>query len=314
MDSTCLSLVLLLSAVSTADGFRWYGVNRCDFNSTDLSGTTYIYSHYYNKLEYVRFDSRVGEYVGYTQYGVKTAEAWNSGPELAQSRAERERLCLHNDDIFYQTVLTKSVQPYVRLRSTTPPSGKHPAMLVCSVFDFYPKQIRVSWTRDGQEVSSDVTSTEELADADWYYQIHSHLEYTPSSDSQCCPLLDWMNTWSSKPGPELSSDTQLVQPCLIWTLVYQLDSDGPESGLIWTDGPGSGLIWTLTILDQVSSGALAVSLADEAQPDGAVQVVETSAAVQVSTVLTFWTQTVICPTIRLPGLPAPSNHTHTHGQ
>ncbi len=71
------------------------------------------------------------------------------------------------------------VKPYVVLSSTTPPAGKHPSMLVCSVFDFYPKQIRVSWTRDGQEVTSDVTSTDELADGDWYYQIHSHLEYMP---------------------------------------------------------------------------------------------------------------------------------------
>uniref|UniRef100_A0A3P8THY2 Ig-like domain-containing protein n=1 Tax=Amphiprion percula TaxID=161767 RepID=A0A3P8THY2_AMPPE len=52
---------------------------------------------------------------------------------------------------------------------------------VCSVYDFYPKQIKMSWFRDGQEVTSEVTSTDVMQDGDWYYQIHSHLEYTPRS-------------------------------------------------------------------------------------------------------------------------------------
>ncbi|KAJ8377957.1 hypothetical protein AAFF_G00250200 [Aldrovandia affinis] len=54
-------------------------------------------------------------------------------------------------------------------------------MLVCSVYDFYPQGIKVTWLSDGTEMTSDVTSTEELADGDWYYQIHSHMEYTPKS-------------------------------------------------------------------------------------------------------------------------------------
>lgn len=66
------------------------------------------------------------------------------------------------------------------MHSVVPPAGGgHPAMLVCSVYDFYPKNIKVSWRRDGKEVSRDVTSTDKLADGDWYYQLHSHLEYTP---------------------------------------------------------------------------------------------------------------------------------------
>uniref|UniRef100_A0A4W6CRV4 Ig-like domain-containing protein n=1 Tax=Lates calcarifer TaxID=8187 RepID=A0A4W6CRV4_LATCA len=172
---------LITLCLCSSDGFREYAVDRCVFNSSELSGIEYIYSHYYNKLEYARFSSSVGKYVGYTEFGVKNAERWNSGPELAQRKNEKERYCLHNIGIDYQSALSKSVKPSIRLHSTTPPAGKHPAMLVCSVYDFYPKQIRVSWTRDGQEVTSDVTSTEELADADWYYQVHSHLEYTPRS-------------------------------------------------------------------------------------------------------------------------------------
>ncbi|KAI9527160.1 hypothetical protein NQZ68_032740 [Dissostichus eleginoides] len=83
-----------------------------------------------------------------------------------------------------------SVKPYVRLHSTVSPSGSHPAMLVCSVYEFYPKLIKVSWIRNGQEVTSDVTSSEELADRDWYYQVHSHLEYTPRSGDKISCMVE----------------------------------------------------------------------------------------------------------------------------
>ncbi|XP_037392180.1 rano class II histocompatibility antigen, A beta chain-like isoform X2 [Pygocentrus nattereri] len=54
-------------------------------------------------------------------------------------------------------------------------------MLMCSAYNFYPRVIDVYWLRNGEKVTSDVTATEEMADGDWYYQIHSHLEYTPTS-------------------------------------------------------------------------------------------------------------------------------------
>nr|AAA49379.1 MHC class II protein [Morone saxatilis] len=183
MASSFLSFSLLfITSLYTADGFRYFWTDRCVFNSTDPRNIEYINSYYYNKLEYARFSSSEGEFVGYTELGVKNAERFNKDPSyLAQRRAEKERYCLTNINIDYQNALDKSVKPSVVLHSVAPPAGKHPSMLVCSVYDFFPKHIRVSWLRDGQEVTSDVTSTDELADADWFYQIHSHLEYTPRS-------------------------------------------------------------------------------------------------------------------------------------
>uniref|UniRef100_A0A3Q4HY93 HLA class II histocompatibility antigen, DRB1-8 beta chain-like n=1 Tax=Neolamprologus brichardi TaxID=32507 RepID=A0A3Q4HY93_NEOBR len=182
MASSFLCLSLLFISLSTADGFMEYYVWRCDFNSTELKDIEFIYSMYYNKIEYARFSSSVGEFVGFTKYGVNNADIWNSDKgQVAAWRAQKETVCLQHIGNFYSNPLSKSAKPYVRLHSTKPLSSHHPAMLVCSVYDFYPSEIKVSWLRDGQEVSSDVTSTEEMADGDWYYQTHSHLEYTPRS-------------------------------------------------------------------------------------------------------------------------------------
>ena len=69
----------------------------------------------------------------------------------------------------------------MNLNLVRPVSSNHLAMLMCSAYNFYPRMIRVTWYRDGQMVTSDVSATEELADGDWYYQIHSHLEFTPKA-------------------------------------------------------------------------------------------------------------------------------------
>ncbi|KAM6894598.1 H-2 class II histocompatibility antigen, E-S beta chain-like isoform 2-T2 [Lycodopsis pacificus] len=182
MASSFLSVSLLFIGLHAAGGFMEFSVTRCVFNSTDLKDIEYILSLYYNKIEYARFSSNVGRYVGFTERGVKNAEYWNKDPsELAVRRTAKETYCQHNIEIWYDNILTKSAEPYVFLSSVTPPGGKHSSMLVCSVYDFYPPTIKVSWTRDGQPETAGVTSTDELADGDWYYQTHSHLEYTPRS-------------------------------------------------------------------------------------------------------------------------------------
>uniref|UniRef100_A0A668SYH5 Ig-like domain-containing protein n=1 Tax=Oreochromis aureus TaxID=47969 RepID=A0A668SYH5_OREAU len=160
----------------SSDGFLEYIVDRCEFNSTELKDMEYIYSHYYNKIEYIRFSSSVGEYVGFTEYGVMLAEILNNNTALLNSSRQMiTEYCYHNIDVHDQAIIAKSGE------CVTPLSGQHPAMLVCSIYDFFPNKIKVRWLRDEQEVTSDVTSTEVMPNGDWYYQTHSYLEYTPRS-------------------------------------------------------------------------------------------------------------------------------------
>ncbi|XP_054912050.1 H-2 class II histocompatibility antigen, I-E beta chain-like [Poeciliopsis prolifica] len=185
MAPSLLCWLLVIITVHSADGFLNYRLSRCVFNSTDLNDIEFIRSYIYNKLEIFRFSSSLGRFVGYTEYGVKQAEYRNNNPSIIGSaKAQKEAYCQHNIGNWYQNMLDKSVAPTVRLFSTAPSGGHHPSMLVCRVYDFYPKTIKVRWLRDGQEVTSDVTTTDEMEDGDWYYQVHSTLEYTPRSGEQ----------------------------------------------------------------------------------------------------------------------------------
>ncbi|XP_072538656.1 H-2 class II histocompatibility antigen, I-E beta chain-like [Salminus brasiliensis] len=175
-----VQLLLLLTLSLRTDGYYRYGVDECIFSSA-LTDVEFIRTIYFNKAPYARFNSTVGEFVGFTEYGVKQAKYWNSLPDLQQMKGELDRYCKPNIETDYSEVLVKSVKPTIELQSEQQASGDHPAMLMCSAYDFYPPAIDVYWLRNGQKVTTDVISTEEMADGDWYYQIHSHLEYTPKS-------------------------------------------------------------------------------------------------------------------------------------
>ncbi|KAI4892190.1 hypothetical protein NFI96_029331 [Prochilodus magdalenae] len=160
-------------------GYYMYDTDECITSSSDLSDLEYIFTQYFNKIMYLRFNSTVGKFVGYTKFGVYNAELRNKGPELQQRRAELQTTCKKNMKNAYTYLLSKAVKPRVELMSEHQASGDHPAMLICSAYDFFPPAIDVYWLRDGKKVTGDVTATEEMADGDWYYQVHSHLEYIP---------------------------------------------------------------------------------------------------------------------------------------
>ncbi|XP_066500635.1 H-2 class II histocompatibility antigen, E-S beta chain-like [Hoplias malabaricus] len=183
MNLSLQLLLLLTLTVRTAQtgGYYEYWTNECLTSSSDLTDVELIVTYHFNKDPYIRFNSTVGEFVGYTAHGVKNAERWNKGPEVQQWRAEKDRYCKNNLKGDFSSVLEKTVQPRVELTAEKEPSSGHTAMLVCSAYDFYPRAIDVYWLRDGKRETTHVTATDELADGDWYYQIHSHLEYTPRS-------------------------------------------------------------------------------------------------------------------------------------
>lgn len=79
--------------------------------------------------------------------------------------------------------------PSIKLKSVVS-DGEHPAMLICSAYNFYPKQIHLTWLRNGQEVSEGVSYSDATDDGDLRYRIFSHLEYTPVSGETITCLVE----------------------------------------------------------------------------------------------------------------------------
>ncbi|XP_077382323.1 class II histocompatibility antigen, B-L beta chain-like [Festucalex cinctus] len=126
---------------------------------------------------YLQYNSTMEKIIGYTNGTRKFAEIFNSDYYLRE-RTRVLRNCKKWITRAYGA-LSQKVEPKVRLRlAEAATDGKDPATLVCSVYNFYPKDILVTWLKNGEQVTSEVTSTESLPNGNWLYQRHSHLHYT----------------------------------------------------------------------------------------------------------------------------------------
>nr|ADU55808.1 MHC class II beta chain [Leiocassis longirostris] len=181
-----LILFIVQSAVlNTANGDHLSMQAWCYWNKDDLSDMESIRSYIFNKIKYAEFNSTLGKFVGYTKLGIYNADIFNKDTAQLQAlKASVETVCKPNVEGYYSVVLSKTVEPQVKVKLVKKSDGSHPAMLMCSAYSFYPPLIKVTWLRNGKEVEGGQTSTEEMADGDWYYQIHSHLEYTPESGEE----------------------------------------------------------------------------------------------------------------------------------
>ncbi|KAL2791623.1 HLA class II histocompatibility antigen, DQ beta 1 chain isoform 1 precursor [Daubentonia madagascariensis] len=134
----------------------------------------------YNREEFVGFDSDVGEYRGVTPVGRSWAAYWNGQKDvLERTRAEVDRVCRHNYELEVLTTLQRRVEPTVTISPSRTEALNHHNLLVCSVTDFYPGQIKVRWFRNDQEETAGIVSTPLIRNGDWTFQILVMLEMTP---------------------------------------------------------------------------------------------------------------------------------------
>uniref|UniRef100_A0A3B3IPP2 Ig-like domain-containing protein n=1 Tax=Oryzias latipes TaxID=8090 RepID=A0A3B3IPP2_ORYLA len=186
------SFLPLFLLFSSTNAFYGHGTLKCQFTSShDL---VYLEQVYFNKRLMVQYNSTLGKYEGYTKKAKDLADGFSkSKPFLEQAVKNREKCRTHMDLVFELQSHPDKSSPSVRVTPVVRQGSSHQAMLACSAYNFYPKQIRLTWLRNGEKVINYVTSTEELPDGNWLYQIHSYLEYTPSPREEITCMVEHSN-------------------------------------------------------------------------------------------------------------------------
>nr|XP_013011995.1 rano class II histocompatibility antigen, A beta chain-like [Cavia porcellus] len=181
-----VTVVLMVLSGPLAEGiycpqdFLFQFKGQC-YYSNGTQQVQHVTRYIYNQEEFVRFDSAVGEYRAVTELGRPIAEDWNSQKDvLEQTRAELDTVCRHNYEVnIFPLTRRWRVEPKVTISPSRTEALNHHNLLVCSVSDFYPGQVKVQWFRNGQEETAGVVSTPLIRNGDWTFQMLVMLEMTP---------------------------------------------------------------------------------------------------------------------------------------
>ncbi|NXF14266.1 HB2L protein, partial [Smithornis capensis] len=104
----------------------------------------YVQRFIYNREQYMHFDSDVGKYVGDTPFGEIQARYWNRDPhELEHRRARVNTFCRKNYEVFtpFSMESRDELPPSVSISLVPSSSHPGPGRPLCSVMDFYPKEV-----------------------------------------------------------------------------------------------------------------------------------------------------------------------------
>lgn len=111
MFLTVVLILIVKSVILTVNGYYGHQYFQCYF-SQNVSTVEFICSWYFNKLEYLRYNSTSDKYMGFTDSIVSVVEQLNQDPSNSLSFLVGE-ICLEYRNKYYNDILkTGRVKPF----------------------------------------------------------------------------------------------------------------------------------------------------------------------------------------------------------
>ncbi|XP_032064365.1 rano class II histocompatibility antigen, A beta chain-like [Thamnophis elegans] len=161
--------------------FLYQEKTACLFPRDGTQQVRYLDRYFYDRQEFVRFDSHLGKHVAITELGQLEAKEWNRNKViLMMKRAEVDRFCRHNYKAAKMgLVVGRKTKPTVTISPTKMDPDSPNTILLCTATGFYPVEIEIQWLKNGWPEKEGVAFGEELRNGDWTYQLQVMLETQP---------------------------------------------------------------------------------------------------------------------------------------
>ncbi|XP_030623484.1 patr class I histocompatibility antigen, B-1 alpha chain [Chanos chanos] len=162
------------------------------FNQTKSTGV-----HTYQNMYGCEWDDETGETNGFDQYGydgkdflsldLKNMRYISTAQQalISVQRWNGDRALLENDRQYYTQICTEWLKKYVQYGKSSLERTVSPEVSVlqkgssspveCRATGFYPKEVMMSWQKDGQDLNEDVELAETLPNEDGTFQKSSRL-------------------------------------------------------------------------------------------------------------------------------------------
>ncbi|XP_053157184.1 HLA class II histocompatibility antigen, DM beta chain-like [Hemicordylus capensis] len=157
----------------------------------------------FNKIPFVCYDNEDQEFL---PCGLGATFPWNNTAvpicELLSKSAPHQRdmmrtACQQQSQPLWKQTGARLTPPKIRIYPVTPQNTPEPMMLACNVWGFYPKEVAISWLKNGVPVKDGSGTPVHFSNGDWTYQARVTLPVNPHvGDTYTCQV-----THASLPEP-----------------------------------------------------------------------------------------------------------------
>lgn len=91
-------------------------IDECEYGTEDLSDMVYTVKLIFNQKLLCTYDSRLGKYVGFDEFGIRNANRFNNQKwKMAQRRAELDTLCRANARYYINSTIRKGRENFLQI-------------------------------------------------------------------------------------------------------------------------------------------------------------------------------------------------------